>query len=170
MPVKPWNGTLDAFRDSPKCPQPVISASEISEDCLRLNVYTKNISSTANKPVIVFIHQGGFYENSGRSDELGPHYLIQRDIVLVTINYRLAALGFLSTGTKEAPGNNGFKDQVVALRWVKEHIQSFGGDSNSITLMGYSAGAMSVTLHMVSNMSKGLFVHKTIALLVKSIF
>lgn len=155
MPVKPWNGTLDAIRDPPKCPQPVISAAEISEDCLRLNVYTKNISSLANKPVIVFIHPGGFYENSGRSDEFGPQYLIQRDIVLVTINYRLAALGFMSTGTKEAPGNNGLKDQVVALRWVKAHIQSFGGDPNSVTLLGYSAGGISVTLHMVSPMSKG---------------
>lgn len=155
MPVKSWNGTFDAIRDSPKCPQPVISAAEISEDCLRLNVYTKNISSIANKPVIIFIHSGGFYESSGRSDEFGPEYLIQRDIVLVTINYRLALLGFLSTGTKEAPGNNGLKDQVIALRWVKKHIQSFGGDPNSITIMGYSAGGISITMHMVSPMSKG---------------
>lgn len=155
MPVKPWNGTFDAVSDSPKCPQPVKSAAEISEDCLRLNVYTKNVSIAALKPVIVFIHSGGFYESSGRSDEFGPQYLIRRDIVLVTINYRLAALGFLSTGTKEAPGNNGLKDQVLALRWVKAHIQLFGGNPNSITLMGYSAGAMSVTLHMVSPMSKG---------------
>lgn len=155
MQVKPWNGTLDAIRDPPKCPQPVDSAADISEDCLRLNVYTKNISSLANKPVIVFIHPGGFYENSGRSDEYGPQYLIRRDIVLVTINYRLAALGFMSTGTKEAPGNNGMKDQVMALRWVQTHIQSFGGNPNSVTLLGYSAGGMSVTLHMVSPMSMG---------------
>lgn len=87
-----------------KCPQPVQSAAEISEDCLRLNVYSKNISSEARKPVLVFIHSGGFYEGSARSAELGPHYLMEKDIVLVTINYRLAALGFLSTGTKEAPG------------------------------------------------------------------
>lgn len=155
VPIKPWNGTFDAIRDSPKCPQPVISAAEISEDCLRLNVYTKNISSVANKPVMVFIHSGGFYESSGRNDEFGPDYLIQRDIVLVTFNYRLALLGFLSTGTKEAPGNNGLKDQVIALRWVKTHIQSFGGNPNSITIMGYSAGGISVTMHMVSPMSKG---------------
>lgn len=155
MQVKPWNGTFDAVHDSPKCPQPVISAAEISEDCLRLNIYSKNVSLAANQPVIVFIHSGGFYQSSGRSDEFGPQYLIRRDIVLVTINYRLAALGFLSTGTKEAPGNNGLKDQVVALRWIKNHIQSFGGDPHSITIMGHGAGAMSVTLHMVSPMSKG---------------
>lgn len=155
MQVKTWNGTFDAVHDSPKCPQPVISAAEISEDCLRLNIYSKNVSLAANQPVILFIHSGGFYQSSGRSDEFGPQYLIRRDIVLVTINYRLAALGFLSTGTKEAPGNNGLKDQVVALRWIKNHIQSFGGDPHSITIMGHGAGAMSVTLHMVSPMSKG---------------
>lgn len=155
MPVKPWNGTFDAIRDSPKCPQPVLSAAEISEDCLRLNVYTKNVSAAAKQPVIVFIHPGGFYIESGRSNEYGPQYLIRRDVVLVTFNYRLAAFGFLSTGTKEAPGNNGLKDQVVALRWVKEHIQSFGGDPDSITIMGNSAGAWSISLQMVSPMSKG---------------
>lgn len=157
MPIEPWSGTFDAVRDSPKCPQPVNSAAEISEDCLRLNVYTKNISTTANKPVIVFIHPGGFYGGSAHSDQFGPQYLIARDdIVLVTINYRLSLLGFLSTGTKEAPGNNGLKDQVIALRWVRDHIHSFGGDPQSVTLMGYSAGGMSITLHMVSPMSKGM--------------
>lgn len=156
MPVKPWSGTFDAVQDSPKCPQPVLTAAEISEDCLRLNVFTKNISTSANKPVIVFIHPGGFYENAGRSDIFGPQYLIERDdIVLVTINYRLSLLGFLSTGTQEAPGNNGLKDQVIALRWVRDHIRSFGGNPQSVSLMGYSAGAMSITLHMVSPMSKG---------------
>lgn len=163
IPVKPWNGTFDATRDSPKCPQPVESAAEISEDCLRLNIYSKNISRSALTPVIVFIHPGGFYEGSGRSDEYGPQYFMRRNIVLVTLNYRLGALGFLSTGTSEAPGNNGLKDQVVALRWVKDHIQTFGGDPNSITIMGYSAGGISVTLHMVSPMSKGLF-HKAIVM------
>lgn len=156
MPIEPWSGTFDAVRDSPKCPQPVNSAAEISEDCLRLNVYTKNISTTANKPVVVFIHPGGFYGGSAHSDQFGPQYLIARDdIVLVTINYRLSLLGFLSTGTKEAPGNNGLKDQVIALRWVRDHIRSFGGNPQSVTLMGYSAGGMSITLHMVSPMSKG---------------
>lgn len=163
MPIKTWNGTFDAFRDSPKCPQPVISAAEISEDCLKLNVYTKNMSIAARKPVIVFIHSGHFHESSGRSDEFGPQYLIRRDIVLVTFNYRLSAFGFLSTGTKDAPGNNGLKDQVVALRWVKDHIKLFGGDPDCITLMGYGAGAISITLHMVSPMSKGLF-HKAIVM------
>lgn len=117
----------------------------------------------AKKPVIVFIHPGGFYESSGRSDEFGPQYLIRRDIVLVTINYRLSAFGFLSTGTKDAPGNNGLKDQVMALKWVRKHIGKFGGDPDSVTLMGYGSGAISITLHMVSPMSRGLF-HKAIVM------
>jgi carboxylesterase type B len=85
---------------------------------------------------------------------------MDQDIVLVTINYRLGSLGFISVG-KEAPGNNGLRDQVVAMKWVKNNIEAFGGDPSSVTLFGYSAGAISITLHMVSPMSRGLF-HKAI--------
>ncbi|KRT82519.1 hydrolase, partial [Oryctes borbonicus] len=93
----------------------------------------------------------------------GPQYLLDEDIVLVTANYRLGALGYLSTGTKEAPGNNGFKDQVVVLKWIRDHIKAFGGDPAMVTLSGYSAGAVSATLHMISPMSQGLF-HRVIAM------
>lgn len=121
-----------------------------------MNVYSKDIFTADSKPVIVYFHSGGFYEGSARSDELGPQYFLRRDIVLVTVNYRLSALGFLSTGTEEAPGNNGLKDQVIALRWVRDHIHAFGGNPHSVTILGYSAGGMSITLHLVSPMSKGL--------------
>lgn len=115
--------------------------------------------STPKKPVIVYIHPGGFYSVSGQSKNFaGPQNLMDQDIVLVTINYRLGTLGFLSTGTKDYPGNAGLKDQVMALRWVKLHIANFGGDPSSVTLMGYSAGGMSVSLHMVSPMSKGIVI------------
>lgn len=80
---------------------------------------------------------------------------MDRNIVFVTINYRLGSLGFLSTGTIDAPGNNGLKDQVMALRWIRSNIANFGGDPNSVTIMGYSAGGLSVSLHMVSPMSRG---------------
>lgn len=80
---------------------------------------------------------------------------MDRNIVLVTINYRLGSLGFLSLGTSDYPGNSALKDQVLALKFVKHHILTFGGDPNLVTLMGYSAGGMSVTLHMVSPMSRG---------------
>lgn len=86
---------------------------------------------------------------------------MDRNIVLVTFNYRLGSLGFLSTGSPEAPGNLGLKDQALLLRWLKLHISRFGGDSSSITLLGYGAGAISITLHMVSPMSRNLF-HKAI--------
>lgn len=121
-------------------------------------MYTKSISNIANKPVVVHIHLGAFKTGSGRNDEYGPEYLMHRgDIVLVSINHRLGLLGFLSTGTRESPGNNGLKDQVVALRWIRDHIQSFGGDPNNVILLGYSSGARSITLHMVSPMSKGKY-------------
>ncbi|XP_065091204.1 juvenile hormone esterase-like [Ochlerotatus camptorhynchus] len=167
-PVAAWNGTLDATDDGPMCPQPAYNRSEVSEDCLRLNVYTSVIprDNVRIRPrdVIVYIHPGGFYVFSGQSrNNAGPQNLMDRDVVLVTINYRLGSLGFMSTGTKECPGNAGFKDQVMALRWVRDHISAFGGRSDSVTLMGYSAGALSNTLHMVSPMSRGLF-HRVIVM------
>lgn len=119
-------------------------------------------SDTTNlkRPVIVYLHSGGFYSVTGRSDWTGPQYFLDQNIVLVTLNYRLGSLGFISSG-KEAPGNNGLKDQVLALKWVQNYIEYFGGDPNQVTLFGYSAGAWSVTLHLVSPMSRGLF-HKAI--------
>lgn len=87
---------------------------------------------------------------------LGPHYLLDQDIVLVTANYRLGALGFLNTGDKEGTGNYGMKDQVEVLKWVKANIAAFGGDADEVTLAGHGAGAFSVSLHLVSPLSKGI--------------
>lgn len=133
------------------------------EDCLRLNVFTPVLPPIRKHlPVIVFIHGGGFYSLSAQSyNYAGPQNLLDRKVVLVTCNYRLGSLGFLSTGTKHAPGNNGLKDQVACLRWVQKNIARFGGDPNSVTLMGHGAGAISVSLHLISPMSRGLF-HKVI--------
>lgn len=115
------------------------------------------------RPVIVYIHPGGFYIGSGRSDFAGPEYLLDEEIVLVTFNYRLGFLGFLSTGDARAPGNAGLKDQVLVLEWVRDNIDRFGGDPNLVTLMGYSAGAFSVDLHLKSAMSQHLF-HRAIVM------
>lgn len=162
MPKKPWNGTYDATEDGPICVQFTRDPSEMSEDCLHLNVYTRNVSPAKRRAVIVYLHAGGYYESSSQSKTVaGAEHIMDRDIVFVTINYRLGILGFLSTGTKEAPGNNGLKDQVQALKWVRENIDKFGGDPNAVTIMGYSAGGMSITLHLVSPMSQGLF-HRAI--------
>ncbi|XP_075146578.1 juvenile hormone esterase-like [Haematobia irritans] len=136
-----------------------ITATNASEDCLYLNVYTKEITPSQSLPVVVMIHPGGLY--LGSSNWMEPSLWMSKEIVLVTFNYRLGSLGFLNLGTKSIPGNAGFKDQVYALRWIQRNIERFGGNPHDITLMGYSAGALSVSLHLVSPMSKGLF-HKAI--------
>nr|WNK22296.1 carboxylesterase 21 [Athetis lepigone] len=161
-PILEYQSEVDASKEGPACPAPHSAGYYVDEDCLVINVYTPGTNSSKPLPVIFFMHPGGFYSFSGRSDVAGPHYLLDRDVVLVTINYRLGSLGFLSLGNKLAPGNNGFKDQVVALRWVQRNIAAFGGDPNLVTISGCSAGAVSVMVHMISPMSKGLF-HRAIA-------
>ncbi|PSN44657.1 hypothetical protein C0J52_15734 [Blattella germanica] len=116
-----------------------------------------------NRPVVVYFHAGGFFGYTGASSMHGPQYLMDKDIVLVVPNYRLSAFGFLSTGDGVLPGNYGMKDQVATLRWVKQNIAAFGGNPNSVTIAGCSAGGISVWLHMMSPMSRGLF-HKGISL------
>ncbi|XP_065075923.1 juvenile hormone esterase-like [Ochlerotatus camptorhynchus] len=128
-----------------------------SEDCLYLNVYRpKHVK--APLPVIVFIHGGAFFYGSALPSVYGPEkFMSNGSVILVTLQYRVGALGFLSTGDCDAPGNVGLKDQNLALGWVKENIERFGGDPDLITLVGQSAGAISVQLHMMSPRSKGLF-------------
>ncbi|CAH0749938.1 unnamed protein product [Diatraea saccharalis] len=135
---------------------------EGNEDCLFLNVYTRTLLPTAKLPVIVFIHGGAFMSGSGNDDILGPRFLLQHDVILVTFNYRLDVLGFLCLDIPEVPGNAGLKDQVAALSWIQNNIEQFGGDASNITLGGESAGSSSVTYHLLSPTSKGLF-HKAIA-------
>ncbi|CAL1673737.1 unnamed protein product [Lasius platythorax] len=162
IPAADWNDVFDATKEGPACP--AIGVENIMEDCLRVNVYTTKLPSVSDpvkRPVLVFFHPGGFYVFSGQSSNFGPEYLLDKDIVLVTVNYRLATLGFLSTGDSKAPGNLGLKDQVVALRWIQRNIAAFGGDPDSVTISGYSVGGLSVMLHMVSPMSEGLF-HRAI--------
>ncbi|XP_049939664.1 esterase FE4-like [Schistocerca serialis cubense] len=106
--------------------------------------------------VVIFFHPGAFMFGGG--DWYGPHYIMDRSVVLVTVNYRLNVLGFLSTLDEVLPGNNGLKDQVLALKWVKKNIAAFGGNPDSVTIAGTSAGASSVQYHFLSPLSKGLFV------------
>ncbi|KAL0840751.1 hypothetical protein ABMA28_015935 [Loxostege sticticalis] len=157
---KPWEGTYEAIEHGPVCPQVDITTGqpiEGSENCLFLNVYTKSLQPHAKIPVMVFIHGGAYMSGSGDTDTLGPEFLVQHDVILVTINYRLEVLGFLCLDTPEVPGNAGMKDQVAALRWVRQNIAQFGGDPDNVTIFGESAGSASVTHHMISPMSKGLF-------------
>lgn len=99
---------------------------------------------------------------SGNSDTFSPDLIIQHDVILVTINYRQELLGYLSLETDEVPGNAGMRDQVMALRWIRENISKFGGDPDNVTIFGESSGAASVTYLIVSPLAKGLF-HKAIA-------
>lgn len=137
---------------------------EGSEDCLYINVYTPPVDEVKSKklPVMVWFHGGGWECGSGISEYYGPDHLLEKDIVYVSGNFRLGPLGFLSTETLDCPGNNGMKDQVEILKWVKENIARFGGDPDNVTIFGESAGGASVTYHMMSKLSKGLF-HKGIA-------
>lgn len=94
---------------------------------------------------------------SGISDFYGPDFLMDHNIIYIGANFRLGPLGFLSTGTKDCPGNNGLKDQVQVLRWIQENIAAFGGDPKKVTVFGESAGGASGTYHMMSSLSEGLF-------------
>ncbi|XP_070490189.1 venom carboxylesterase-6-like [Chironomus tepperi] len=128
------------------------------EDCLFLNVFVpkKVLETEELAPVIFYIHGGAFMFGGG-SDYLPDHIMDNEKMILVTINYRLGILGFLSTEDEVLPGNLGMKDQVEALKWVQRNIKAFNGDPNKVTISGFSAGGASVQLHYLSPLSKGLF-------------
>lgn len=156
-----WTTPFDATQTGSAAPSLNLLTKSLtgSENCLILNVYTKELSPRKPLPVMVWIHGGGF--KFGDSSEMlyGPDYLLSKDVVFVSLNYRLGVLGFLSIDdpTANVPGNAGLKDQSMALQWVRSNIHAFGGDTKNITLFGESAGAGSVHLHMISDLSRGLF-------------
>ncbi|XP_031560588.1 cholinesterase 1-like [Actinia tenebrosa] len=136
---------------------------DMSEDCLYLNIYTPSITSCKKKYSVIFYIHGGSYVAGTPVRDISPgEYLPTRDVVLVTVQYRLGPFGFFTTGDSEAPGNMGLLDQVEALKWVQRNIEGFCGDKNSVTLLGESAGGSSVSLHYLSPLSEGLF-HRGIA-------
>lgn len=140
------------------CPQETIFGIMGTEDCLKINVYVPTNPKT-DKPlaVMVYIYGGAFIFGSGGKILYGPRFLVRKDIILVTFNYRVALLGFLCLRTKGAPGNAGIKDQIAALRWVKKNIAAFGGDPDNITVFGESAGGVSLSLLIASEATNGLF-------------
>jgi para-nitrobenzyl esterase len=157
QPAGPWDGIYDATAFGPPAPQnpspleSMLSAPPVegNEDCLFLNVYTPAVDDGA-RPVMVWIHGGAFTAGQGSTPWYnGSHLASQGDVVVVTINYRLGTFGFLHVDGVlgsgfEGSGNNGIRDQIAALRWVKDNIAAFGGDPDHITIFGESAGGMSV--------------------------
>ena len=131
------------------------------EDCLMLNIYVPEHDFESALPVMAWIHGGALIVGSNRIKSQGPQEFMDRNVIIVTINYRLGPLGFLSLGTDQVPGNAGLRDQSMALKWVNKNIASFGGDPEMVTIFGESAGALSVHLHLISPLSQGLF-HRAI--------
>jgi len=177
----PWiPSQLDASKYAPDCYQlvdPVLNPGadleHMSEDCLYLNVFTpaghvgrshqgKFLSGgTKLLPVMLWLHGGAFQQGGARRPEYDGRRLAERDIIVVSINYRLGALGFLVSSPDGLYGNFGLMDQRAAIDWVKNNIQAFGGDPENITLFGESAGAVMIGLHLLMDGAGTLF-HKAI--------
>ncbi|PHQ34868.1 carboxylesterase/lipase family protein [Rhodopirellula bahusiensis] len=166
--VKPWRDVRDCKTYGPiSLQRKNWDKGGQSEDCLHLNVWTKKNFKDAKRPVMVWIHGGGFTQGSGNQGKTGGDGLAGKDVVLVSINYRLGALGFMTHPalSAESPrgvsGNYAILDQIAALQWVRDNIVNFGGDPNNVTIFGESAGGTSVYLLTATPLSKGLF-HRAI--------
>lgn len=168
-PVAPWRGVFHADRFGPQCMQPqrgvltnqYAGAEITSEDCLTLNVWTQPRLTKA--PVIVYIHGGAFFIGASSAPLYSGETVSRVGAVFVNFNYRLGALGFMAHPalSAESPhhssGNYGFLDQIAALQWVQRNIAAFGGDPANVTIVGQSAGSMSVLALQASPLAKGLF-------------
>jgi para-nitrobenzyl esterase len=168
QPVKPWTGVLHAERAAPMCLQALRSRTmnhyfgdeAISEDCLYLNIWAP--ARGTKLPVIVWIYGGGFNVGSASMANYSGEGLSRQGVVRVNLAYRVGALGFLahpelSRENGGASGNQGLADQVAALQWVQRNIAAFGGDPGNVTIVGQSAGSMSVSMLQASAAAKGLF-------------
>lgn len=151
--------TVRSSRFGPSCPQNTPEGVQVktSEDCLTLNVWTPDVKSETKLPVLVFLYGGSFLHGGTAAPVYdGANLAAVGKMVIVTVNYRIGALGFLA-GLDDVDGNYGLLDQQLALRWVRDNIESFGGDPARVTLMGQSAGAMSVGIHLGAASSRDLF-------------
>jgi para-nitrobenzyl esterase len=165
QPAARWRGVRDATHFGAHCAQNAgaFGVASASEDCLFLNVFEPRrlFSGVPAAPVMVWIHGGALVV--GESDDYNPTALVQRGVIVVTINYRLGALGFLAhpalagESPQGAAGNYGLMDQQAALQWVQRNIRNFGGDPRNVTIFGESAGGLSVHSQLVSPRAAGLF-------------
>ncbi|KAK3083746.1 hypothetical protein FSP39_002528 [Pinctada imbricata] len=166
-----WNYTLDATVFGPSCMQTIdetfpifdnlLPNKNVSEDCLLLNVYVPASVEPGNISVMIWVHGGGYVIGQGMFFD--PSYMSAKGkVIIVTINYRLGIFGFASLHNGDLKGNYGLWDQIMAMRWVKNNIMALGGDPDSITIYGESAGGFSVGLQALIPTNKGLF-HRVIA-------
>src|ERR1700733_15064420 len=159
QPAASWAGVRDATKFAAHCPQLAspFGLASTSEDCLFLNVFTPKAGG--QHPVMVWIHGGALV--TGESDDYSPAGLVADGVTVVTINYRLGALGFLAhpapADANGQSGDYGLMDQQAALRWVQRNIASFGGDPRDVTLFGESAGGLSTLSQVASPAARGLF-------------
>lgn len=172
QPVGKWNGIYQATKWPPFCVQPSMTLATrsspvhvltqmMSEDCLYLNIWTPSLKLKTNnkRPVMVWLHGGAFQYGGISVDENdGSALALMGDVVVVTLNYRVSAFGFLNANNQfNGPNNVGLFDQRLAMEWVQANIEQFGGDPQQVTLFGESAGGHSVGLHMISPQSYPLF-------------
>ncbi|KAF8771448.1 Acetylcholinesterase-1 like protein [Argiope bruennichi] len=165
-PMEAWSGTLKANKQHPACMQYTEglfpwydNMTGKSEDCLYLDIYTPFYASKGSKlPVLFWVYGGGYTLGSNRLDVYDGRVLAKKeDVIVVTINYRLGLFGFLTSNTSDAPGNVALYDVVMALQWVNDNIEYFGGDKDRITISGESGGSSIVSILCVSPLTKGLF-------------
>ncbi len=147
IPVKSWAETRDGIVQPKACLQVGLESNEMSEDCLYLNIYVKSATyenrAKSLKPILVFIHGGSY--TIGSSVDYDPKIIVaMTDIIVITINYRLNALGFLHVEGTNVKGNQAILDTTLALKWISENAKTFGGDNTKISISGESAGAWSV--------------------------
>ncbi|KAM6177424.1 LOW QUALITY PROTEIN: liver carboxylesterase 1-like [Erethizon dorsatum] len=172
QPAEPWDDVKNTTSYPPMCSQDAVRGKKLSElftnrkekipltfaeDCLYLNIYTPaNLMKNSSLPVMVWIHGGGLWIG-GASTYDGLALSVHEKVVVVNIQYRLGMWGFLSTGDEHSRGNWGFLDQVAVLRWVQDNIANFGGNPDSVTIFGESAGSSSVSVLVLSPLAKNLF-------------
>jgi para-nitrobenzyl esterase len=170
-PATAWQGVRDATEFGSRCLQGQIFADivfkDLSEDCLTLNIWTPAKNASDRLPVMVWIHGGGFQAGAGAEPRHDGEAFARKNVVLVTINYRLGVFGFFAhpeltrESRRNASGNYGMLDQIAALRWVRDNIVAFGGNPANVTIFGESAGSFAVSALMASPLAQGLF-HKAI--------
>ncbi|MBL6457964.1 carboxylesterase/lipase family protein [Belnapia sp. T6] len=173
QPAAPWAGERDAIRHGPAAPQlrgsnlPVFAYTDLatpqSEDCLTLCIYTPGLRDGKRRPILVWLHGGAWSTGAGTVPVLdGSALAREQDVVVVAVNHRLNLFGFLQdSGLPQGAGNNGVRDMIAALRWVRDNAEAFGGDPGCVTIFGQSGGAAKVSAMMAAPEAKGLF-HRAI--------